>query len=354
MSIVPPSIATKTPRNSPAPIGGRRQLSAIDNTSWHQAYATTRKVKPVQKISLTTFNRFDPLNRLGKQMDDPFVTTPPQRRRLGIPLAPMRPAIHNQFDTGPNARGRAARQRPRKSNGQFAKKSREQRPPINEDVEMDLGQPDSGGHKVLAPPRESIEPQGEHDVDAAFRRIEGVARELENLRKGLLAIIDVRSGNLESKVSIMQQEMSNRRKSPGVHFLHSELKRQQLEAIRMERGIKMVKEDMEDDRIEWRQAKDNWEDDIERVEGRIRDISWSFEVEIAKVKSLVEKHEEAVKVVEWTREKLPDGSTTLAFLQEVAGRVDHLQTALSQTLTVQTRAGNCKFHHKQRKTYQVG
>ena len=89
---------------------------------------------------------------------------------------------------------------------------------------MELRRSNSRDSKIRALPREPIAMQEKHNVNTVFCMIKGVAHDLEHLRKGLLVIIDVRNRDLESKVSVMQQEISNCHRSPGVHLLQSELK----------------------------------------------------------------------------------------------------------------------------------
>lgn len=324
------------------------QFRPIGNLPVHRRFKQTDRTKPHAFASLNTFNRFNPLRRLGDQMADPFVTTPPPSQRATVPRAPLRqPMLNPHSDNTRSAgnsnvkpRGNIARHRPRKPNGQFAKRPTQANRNIDEDVTMasPRSQPEATGTERLpADPRSN---RFRRNPGEARRRVEDVARDLENLREVIPAICDAKHEGLNAAIGKIHGQLSNMRENPVVRGLKIDLNRQSKECERLENGIKRMEDDLSDDRVTLRQMQVIWGDDVARIEDRIRELSWTLGDELEKLKPLVEKHDEAWKWMEEFREKVPGDLLTMDALKGIASRVDQLHERSSQELTVQTRARN--------------
>jgi len=342
MSVVPPSFTPHTPRNTPETEDGHQQLKPISNLTVLRRLVSTKGGKPAQLASLHTFNRFSPLRRLGELMEDPFVTTPPPRQRSIVPRAPARPAIPNQLegnpkvggDASPKPRGRSARHRPRKPNGQFAKKAAQGRRAISEDVEMKPAVTETKDQGSPGLPKEPLVHRMGRGVGEAFRRIENVTNELESLRRAVPVVVDVKNNQLVERVAILESAFMDLEEAPALRELQMDLQQRVMEGIVVERKVKALEEDAEGDRVALRRARTEWEGEIARVNEQARDLGWTLEEELAKLKPLVEKHEEEWNAIDQRQEELSNEMAELGSFKAVAANMEHLQQALSQALAV--------------------
>ena len=110
----------------------------------------------------------------------------------------------------------------------------------------------------------------------------------------------------------------------------------------MGKEVQSLGEEAEDDRATFRCARMEWEGEIARAEQKAHDVAWTLGEELAKLKPLVEKHEGVWTSMERFREKVSGSIVSQEDFERVTGKVDHLQEALAQTLSVHTQAGDSK------------
>jgi hypothetical protein len=179
-----------------------------------------------------------------------------------------------------------------------------------------------------------------HHSGETRRKVEDISRDLRNLRETIPAIYNAKREGLEVAVDKMHDQLSNLHENPAVRGLRLDLKQQAKETSRLENTIKTLEEDLTDDRVTFRQAQVGWEDDVARIDDKTRELGWALRDELAKLRPLVEKHDEAWKWMEQFREKVPDELLTMSALKDIASRVDQLHESSPQGLTVETRTGN--------------